>query len=120
MSRAIKQLLLLTFSTVLLIACSKPSPEEQLRQTMSEMIELLENGKKLQLIEQYAVIPPGKDITANDFSDKKAAMLKDFLTKALELSIEFSDNNSQAKINVPEAGQPLVFSKLQGQWRLNN
>ncbi|WP_223668629.1 hypothetical protein [Kangiella shandongensis] len=120
MPKIIKHLLVFCLTVILLAACSEPTPEEQLKQAMSEMIGLIDDGKKLELIEQYAVIPPGKNITANDFSDKKAAKLKDYLQAALELDIEFSDNNTEATITVPKARQPLVFSKIDEQWRLNN
>jgi ABC-type transporter MlaC component len=103
-----------------LAACSQPTPEEEVMQTIDQMIKVIEDGKREVILQKYAKIPPGKNIDKDDFSENKAKQLLDFLKQAKASKPQMSDNQETARFKVHGTHRELVFSKIDGQWKLNN
>lgn len=105
---------------VLLTACSQPTPEQEVKQTIDEMIETIESGERNVILQKYAVIPEGQDITTRDFSENKADKLLDYLRHAKNSKASISEDKKTATFHVPTSHRELVFSKIDGRWKLNN
>lgn len=112
-------IVILTFAFGL-SACSQPSPEEEVKLTIDEMIEVLESGDRQVILQKYAKIPPGKDITTRDFSEDKAEQLMAYLKQAKQAKPTMSEDKKTATFDIQSTHRELVFSKIDGQWKLNN
>jgi len=121
---------IVTISTT--TACSQATPQEQVRETINEMIAALENGDKALIFEQYAYIPAGSSTELSDFSDRHASKLLKYLKLTEGTTPSMSDNNTTATVvafydadeegvsTVSSGRQTLTFTKVDGQWKLNN
>lgn len=112
--------LIFLLTLMLLMGCQKATPEEEIQQTIDEMIAIIESGDRKRILQEYAVIPDNQDITTRDFSDDKAEALLLYLKEAKGTTPIVSDDQTELMFKVPSSRRELVFSKSNGQWKLNN
>ncbi|AKE51425.1 hypothetical protein [Kangiella geojedonensis] len=112
--------LLLLALTVLLLGCQKATPEEEIQQTLDQMIAIIESGNKDKVLQEYAIIPPNQNISTRDFSDDKAQALLLYLKEAKRTTPIVSEDQTKLRFIVPSSRRELVFQKDDGQWKLNN
>ncbi|MCH1926078.1 hypothetical protein L9G74_13965 [Shewanella sp. C32] len=107
-------------TALILSACSQPTPQEQVQQTMKEIVTAIDNGEKQLLLDKY--VDMGKyNITAKDLQQENLDRLKEVLVKAENQAPEMNEDNTRAEIAVEGMHKPLTFTKAEdGQWKLNN
>ena len=113
----------LLISAVLIIAlssCAQPTPEEEIQATLDEMIQVLESGEKHKIVTEYANLPPDQDIKPEDFSNHKAEQLLNYLNQAKTRSPIISDDQKTIRFKIPASRKDLIFTKVDGRWKLNN
>ncbi|WP_417761661.1 hypothetical protein [Shewanella sp.] len=107
-------------TALILSACSQPTPQEQVQQTMKEIVTAIDNGEKQLLIDKYVNLGKYK-ITAKDLHQENLDRLKGFLVQAESKTPVMNEDNTRAEIEVEGSHKPLTFTKAEdGQWKLNN
>lgn len=114
------QLLISTVFIITLSSCAQPTPEEEIQATLDEMIHALESGQKHKIVTEYANLPPDQDIKPEDFSNHKAEQLLHYLNQAKTRSPIISEDQKTIRFQVPASRKDLIFTKVDGQWKLNN
>jgi len=99
-----------------LAACSSQSDEAVLKDTISEMVALLDAGEDQKLISEYAYFEG--DVATRiptKLPDSARKTLKAVLLSTQQLSPKFSENNTLAVFHTDKR---VWFIKQQGKWRL--
>ena len=114
-----KKLLILAVALVL-SACSQPTPQEQVQDTVKQIITAIDNGEKQLLIDKYVDLGKYK-ITADDLKQKNLDRLKKFLVSAEKVTPVMNADNTEATFELEDNHKPLTFKKTaEGQWKLQN
>lgn len=105
------------------------TPKEEVQQAITRALSLYEDGKYLTFIEEYANIPLSPEMKANltkifEEDPQVIGVNLERLVKAIKqaqtLEPTFSNDNTQASFKVDNYSSPLVFSKVNGQWKIND
>jgi hypothetical protein len=105
---------------------SSVSPKDEIIATINEMIELIEEEKFRELLENHAdpefvqdKIDSGEfDMVVENFTDTKAAELKDMLMIIKDQEPEATDDSNVYKFANEE--RDVFFKKVDGKWYLMN
>ena len=120
MLKQIRTFFILFFILLGITACSQATPQESAMQTVDEMIKAIESGNRALIVEKYAYIGPNKKVDIRDFSESKAKKLLKLLKEAEGVKPTMSQDNKTATFKVPSSHRDLIFSDIDGQWKLNN
>lgn len=125
--------ILSVFLLVSVISCSpsrklSKSPDTGLKKQIGEMITLLETGDLVKFIKTYAHPDDLEKILgeesieeiAKDFSRKKAQLLLQSLTEALDDEPEFNEDKTRAVFKAVGTSRPVILESVGQQWYIRN
>lgn len=101
---------------ILLNACTPQTPEDQLKISISEMIELIDRGKSKELLAQY--LDPAIIGNTTDLSKRELKKIRFHLLLAEKSSPRFSKAGDYATYSGKSFEQPLSFRKIGDRWLL--
>lgn len=104
-----------------LAGCSKPqTPQEELRQTITQMVTLIDQGKYTEMINDYANDEIKAEVleyfSKPDSSGSKLEAFAHMLRSTQNQEAHFFENNTLALYDQ----ERLVFTKINGRWKLDN
>ncbi len=111
--------LLTTILFLFSAACSFQSDESDLRDTISEMVALIDAGQDKKLISEYVYFGVGGNVPS-EIPGTKRQELRSVLIRAQELIPKFSENNTLAVYESALFDKPIWFIKQQDKWRMMN
>lgn len=113
-----KLILATVMATVLLVACSQPSPRAELHQTMEDMLSLLNKGKTIELQHNYAY-KKHTQLKDEPLPPRFVRRMTAALTEARSVRPQLSKNNTVAVYKISSMPEhQLEFIKVDGHWRL--
>ena len=98
-------------ATLALSGCSQPTPQEQLTQTIDEMITAIDNKDKRLLLDQFL---DNQDLTEHNLTDKEMRRFKLALESA---NVATATLKTTATINIEGDRHTLTFVKVGDNWR---
>ena len=98
-------------AALMLSACSKPTPKEQLSATIEQMKTAIDNGDKRLLLDKFLA---NEDITEHNLKDRELKRFKQALEKANTASAVV---RMTATISTEAENRDLTFAKYGDQWK---
>lgn len=104
---------------LLLAACSPMTPQENLNESIDNMLSLIEQGKDVELINKYADLSNVPDPYSR-IPDAKMRKIKLMLLKVKKMTPVFSDDNTVATFKGHSLSKTVTFTKPNDTWLLAN
>ena len=114
-----KKLVILLILVLPLAGCGEEKKPTSLKETIRNMLVLVEENRDAELIEKYADMSKFGHAQAN-IPAVRMAELKTALKVVQKLDPVFSEGGRMAVFTDPQLPRPMKFVRLDGVWRLQN
>ena len=104
---------------LLLVGCSEPTPQSELKANIEDMISLLEDGDVQTLLQEHLDLSD-MSIPPTDIPQKKLTELRNYLDQALTLEPDMNQSSTEAVFTIPGLDRPMRFVKKDQRWLLKN